>query len=110
MFCHDFRVHRAGVFLILLMLLLLLACHAGTRRMRVIVFAARAIEVNRADLCSGANRECHRTDENKNPFFHITSDIFCSGSRVGCGGLHKCRRHACRYSGRLATPKIFGAR
>src|SRR5204862_4415815 len=21
-----------------------------------------------------------------------------SGSRVGCGGLHECRRHACRYS------------
>ena len=23
---------------------------------------------------------------------------FCSGSRVGCDGLHECRRHACRYS------------
>jgi hypothetical protein len=28
----------------------------------------------------------------------MQSVCFCSGSRVGCDGLRKCRRHACRYS------------
>jgi hypothetical protein len=73
MFCHDFRMHRTGVFLFLLMLLL------------IIVLVARAIEVNRPYLCGSANRERYRAGKNKNPLLHVGSYVFCSGSRVGCG-------------------------
>jgi hypothetical protein len=58
MFCHDFRVHRTGVFLFLMLLL-------------IIVLVARAIELNRPCLYGGANRERHCTNENKNPFLHL---------------------------------------
>jgi hypothetical protein len=33
----------------------------------------------------------------KSKMCRFISDV-CSGSRVGCGGSCKCRRHACRYS------------
>ena len=99
MICDNLRMHRAGVFLFFMLSLLL-----------IIVLAARAIEVNRLYLRTGANRDRYRAGKNKNPFLHVGSYVFCSGSRVGCGGLRRCRRHACRYSGTFATPKAFGAR
>ena len=90
---YNFGMHRAGVFLFLLM----------------IVLAGRAIRVNRPYLCAGAKRDCHRADENKNLFLHIELYLFCSGGRAGCGSLRKYRRHACRYGGRLANPKALRA-
>ena len=94
MFCDYLGMHRARVLLFFLLF--------------VFVLVMRAIEVNRPYLCSAANRQRRCTDKDKNPFLHFA--VFCSGSRVGGGGLRKCRRHACRYSGRLASPKTFGAR
>jgi len=57
---HDFRMHRAGVFLFLLLFLLLM-----------IVALARAIEVNRPYLCGRSNCERYRTYENQSPFLHV---------------------------------------
>jgi hypothetical protein len=71
----------------------------------MLLLGVRAIEVNRPYLCNGANRERRCTDKDENPFLHFA--VFCSGSRVGCGGLRKCRRHACRYSGTFETPESF---
>jgi hypothetical protein len=71
--CDDFGMHRACVFLFLMLLLLLM-----------IVLVARAIGVNRPYLRTGANRERYRAGKNKNPFLHVGSYVFCSGSRVGC--------------------------
>ena len=93
----HFGMHGARVFLFLLMLVL-----------RIVV-PVRAIKVNRPCLCGGANRERRCTDKNKNPFLHFGSHVFCSGSRVGYDDQYECSRHACRYSGRFATPKAFGA-
>ena len=88
---NHFGMHGARVFLFLLFLLLML------------LLGVRAIEVNRPYLCSGANRQRRCTDKDKNPFLHFA--VFCSGSHVGCDGQYECGRHACRYSGRFATPK-----
>ena len=96
----NVRMHRASVFLLIVFLMLML----------VLLLAIWAIEVNCPYLSVEANCERYRAGKNKNLFLHVRSYVFCSGGRVGCGGLGKCRRHACRYSGRLATPKTFGAR
>jgi hypothetical protein len=69
-------MHRAGVFLLSAFLMLML----------VIVVAIRAIEINRPYLCN-AHRKRRCTDKEENPFLYCGSHIFCSGSRVGCGGL-----------------------
>jgi hypothetical protein len=66
-----------------------------------------AIEVNRPCLRGDADSERHGADKNENSFLHVGVYVFCSGSRVGGGDLGKCRRHACRYSGRL-RPESFG--
>ena len=95
MICDNFRMHWAGVFLRLMFL-------------RMIVVVGRGIAVNRPYLWAGANRERYRAGKNKNLFLHVGSYVFCSGGRVGCGGLGKCRRHACRYSGRLRPRKLSG--
>ena len=60
---NHFGMHRAGVFLFLLTLLL------------IIVVAAGAIEVNRPYLCAGANRERRCTDKDKNPFLNFGSPL-----------------------------------
>ena len=46
MIAYDFRVHWAGVFLFILLLML------------VLVIASRAIEVNRPYLCDRCKRQC----------------------------------------------------
>ena len=79
---HNFRMHRAGVSLFLL----LLACHAGVQRRRMLVILAPtwAIGVNRPCLRARANRtdgDCGREDQNL--FSHWMFD-FCRGSRAGC--------------------------
>jgi len=71
---HDFRMHYAGVFLFLLMLVPLL--------MIMILLAGRAIEVNRAYLGRGGNRERHGTGNNESVFVRFGSHVFCGGSRV----------------------------
>jgi hypothetical protein len=58
MFFDYFRVHRAGVFPLLMLLMM-------------IVVVARTIEVNSPYLCGGANRERRCTDKNKNRFLHF---------------------------------------
>ena len=52
---YDFRMHRAGVFLFAIMLML--TCHAVVLRRRVIVLVVRAIGVNRPYLRARYERD-----------------------------------------------------
>jgi hypothetical protein len=94
MICDNLRVHWTGVFLHLMLL-------------RMIVVFARGIEVNRPYLCAGANRERHRTNENKNPSLYIESHGFCSGSRVGCEQSAEMQAARLPLQRKFATPKGF---